>query len=307
MRLSEKLGYTYDDLVAEGKKYRSKTEFLEKDGLLFRAAKRCGALAEVFGTKHKRWSEEALRKLAVQFKNTREMQKHYPGALSHIRRAGLVEELFPNKRKKWTKENILLEAEKYSGISEMKAGCESAYNAAKRLGIHLFEPKQIRWTEDLLFAEASKYTNLRELYDATQSAYAYARRNNLIDKLGLVKKKGTLDFSKPAFIYVVNTTLTNGKDAIMFGLTTRQFKERYPAVDRALMRDCTGYWFYSAEEAANVERCMINDFLDFKVALGESPFSEKTGSSGEIVYAEAGRDKVESWPAWNNYLKAFDW
>lgn len=86
----------------------------------------------------------------------------------------------------WTEARVREEAAKYGSKAEFVRGCNSAYNAARRLGIidDLFENQyHCYWTEARVREEAAKHSTKTEFVRWCNSAYNAARRLGLIDDL----------------------------------------------------------------------------------------------------------------------------
>jgi len=89
---------------------------------------------------------------------------------------------------KWTYEKIAEEAKKYEMRNCFKSGNESAYNAARRLGIldkvcsHM-KHLHISWTYEMIGEEAKKYKTRNEFEKGSRGAYRAAKRRNILDEV----------------------------------------------------------------------------------------------------------------------------
>lgn len=298
MSLSAKqLGWTHEKILIEAAKYKSRTEFLAEMPLVFREAERENLLDEAFGILNQvKWTHELVTIRAHSYSNPRTFSKDCHGGYMYAQRNSMLPGLFPNMRNKWTVETITEESKKYASKKEMKTYSESAYNAAHRLGIidDLFSNMLRKWDEQSAREEADKYKTKFEFQIGCQPAYFYARSNGLLETFNFTPGLSTFSLTKPAYLYVVDTLLTDSSPAIMFGITNRKNpKYRYLQPDLKLMTNRVAYHFETGRKAFNTERFLIEEFSDFRIAKGLSPFSEKTGTRGEIIYAEAGRQSVE--------------
>lgn len=289
-------GWDYEKLVAESKKYISRYEFLQSNETLYREAKKTGALESVFGAGSVRWSHALVVQEAKKYRNPMEFSKKRHGAYQYAKRHEMVESLFPKMRRKWTVETVTEEAKKYSYKKEMQRHCESAYNAAYRLGImgSLFDNRLIAWNESLVREEAKKYDTKYKFQVGNQPAYVWARRNGILESLGFKKVPSAFDFDLPAYVYVCDMVLKNGDESIVFGVCNRHPAQRYKKCDWSQMSNRRAYSCKSGKIAHGIEQRLRKNFGEYRIAPEVSPLSRKSGARGEIIYARAGRDAVES-------------
>lgn len=318
--------WTEAQIRAEAVKYDSRSEFYRGAYSAYETAKRLGILDEISRSSYEAWDLEKLKVEASKFGTKDAFRRGCASGHSYAYKHGFIKTLFPDARpyRRWDDVSVRLEARKYHSKKAFKNGCESAYQWAIKHKIinELFENQLVSWTEDLVRLEAQNYNTKFEFQKGCQVAYNYAKRNNILNDLGFRPGKSTFQFSLPSLLYVVDTILTDGSEGIMFGITNRDNpNERYLKTDRSLMSNRIAYRFSAGRDAHTMEFCLKRKFREYHIKQGLSPFKgspgpkgvmgckEKKGTTGEILYATAGRENLEKFIAENHpeRCESFAW
>lgn len=301
--------WTEAQVRAEAKKYKSRSELYRGANSAYDTARRIGILDDIFPSAYTDWDLEKLKVEASKF-GTKEAFRHgCASGHSYAHKHGFIKILFPNARpyRRWNEDEVRLEARKYHSKKAFKNGCEPAYQWSIKHEIidELFANQLTTWTDELVRVEAKKYRTKFEFQKGCQAAYNYAKRNNMLKDMVFQPGKSTFLFSLPSLLYVVDTVLTDGSKGIMFGITNRDNPcERYLKTDRSLMSNRVAYKFSTGREAHAMESCLKREFREYHIKQGLSPFKgspgpkgkmgckEKKGTTGEILYATAGRENL---------------
>lgn len=105
----------------------------------------------------------------------------------------------------------------------------------------------------------------------------------IIDDLGFSPGNCGFDTTAPAYIYLAELTLKDGKDAVLFGITNRTPKGRYTKAERSFMRSLRAFMFDVGSDALKIETMLRREFIAFAVGEGQSPLLFKKGTAGEIL------------------------
>ena len=303
--------WTEAQVRAEAAKYGSRSELYRGANSAYDTAKRMGILDDIFPSSYTAWDLEKLKVEAARFGTKKAFKSGCVAGAGYAYSHGLMRALFPDARpyRRWDDASVRLESLKFSTKKAFKNGCEPAYNLAVKLRIidDLFENQLTTWTEELVRSEAEKYSTKFEFQKGCQPAYFWARKNGILEDLGFVPGPSTFVFDRPSLLYVVDTVLTDGSNGLMFGITNRDNpNERYLKLDRSLMTNRIAYRFPTGRDAHNTESRLKREFKDHHITAGLSPFKgsigakgamgckEKKGTSGEILYATAGRENLEA-------------
>jgi predicted GIY-YIG superfamily endonuclease len=136
--------WTLDMLKDLAKKYKNRTEFVNKQPNAYAAAARNGWLDDVFQNMKRlinpnnTWTYEVVAKEASKYNKKTDFAKGSPLAYNAARSKGWFKELTKNYTENlnvWTPENIRKEAKKYKSRKEFNLLSGAAYNKALRLSM----------------------------------------------------------------------------------------------------------------------------------------------------------------------------
>lgn len=290
---NQKFVWDKDGLVREASKYDTKAAFKRNSGGAYAACmvRFPGLIDALFDNQISYWKDESAVALEAEKYNTRrEFQKGasgaYKSALSKF--PHLLEQIFGEPLvKPWALEGLILEAKKYSSRAEFMVESGGAYAAILKFPGELdkiFPLKYRYWgNEDDIREEASKYKTKAEFISGCVSAYGAALELGIIDDLGFSPGNSGFDTTAPAYIYLAELTLKDGKDAVLFGITNRTPKGRYTKAERSFMRSLRAFMFDVGSDALKIETMLRREFIAFAVGEGQSPLLFKKGTAGEIV------------------------
>ena len=305
-----KVKWTEELIREEASKYESRAAFCVGSNGAYSRARKLGLLDELGVGARKEWNLEKLKQEVVKYQTKTEFRSQCSAGACYAQRHGLMETLFPSAyvRSNWDDTSVRLEASKYPSKKAFKAYCSPAYGWALRHKIidELFENQLVTWTEELVRLEAKKYNTKFEFQKGTQPAYRWAKKNGILNDLGFKPGASTFLFERPSLLYIVDTVLTDGVEGIMFGITNRENPiDRYRKVDLSQMTNRYAYKFPTGADAYAVESRLKREFKDHHITAGLSPFKgsvgvkggmgckEKKGTTGEILYATAGRVNLD--------------
>lgn len=136
--------WTLDMLKDLAKKYKNRTEFVNKQPNAYAAAARNGWLDDVFQdmkrliNPNNTWTYEVVAKEASKYNKKTDFAKGSPLAYGAAKSKGWFEELTKNYTggvTKWTYDLLKKEAKKYKTRKEFATNAASAYNASKRQNV----------------------------------------------------------------------------------------------------------------------------------------------------------------------------
>ena len=142
------------------------------------------------GIKHHQWTNEELRLEALKYSSRWSFQKGNQSAYGAARNKGkpFLDKICSHMKNTftfWTKELISIEALKHTNIKAFQKGCQSAYNAATRLGIleevcsHMVAMHE-SWTLEMIQIEALKHKSRWE-FQKNSNAYYAAKHLKILD------------------------------------------------------------------------------------------------------------------------------
>lgn len=138
-------GFWDDDanVLEEGRKYATRSEFAEKNQTACAAARKRGLLDQLYSKQHRvGLSNAQLIGVARKYPTKSAFFKADPSALSMCRKRGLLDQIFP--KTKWdTDEAVLAEARKHRSRGAFCRDGAGAYEAARRRCLL----DQIDWSE----------------------------------------------------------------------------------------------------------------------------------------------------------------
>ena len=193
--------WTKENVFAEAKKYKTRTEFERGRGRAYNVACKNGWLDEMNWfispqNPNGFWTKENVFTEAKKYKTRTEFQKGCSSAYVVARVNGWLDEMnwFKEVKKPggyWTKENVFTEAKKYKTRNEFQKACSRAYNVAWKNGwleeMDWFTSPQKPtgyWNiKENVFAESKKYETRTEFSDGCSGAYEVARKNGWLDEL----------------------------------------------------------------------------------------------------------------------------
>jgi hypothetical protein len=144
------------------------------------------------------WDFNSLKEEALKYSSKKDFFKGSNSAYHAAKKLDIFEEItshMPNRSTRsdvWNEEKIKEEALKYNSKSKFKKGNESAYVAAKRLGV--FEitckhmPNHVRrtnriWTPEKLAKEALKYSTKNDFRIGNKSAYSTSKKLGIFEEI----------------------------------------------------------------------------------------------------------------------------
>lgn len=123
-----------------------------------------------------------------------EFRAKHPGHYNFLVRKKKLKEIcdeygwvYNNRNQDWTEELVWLDGLKYNTRSEWQKQSQSAYQAARRLGIfdecckHMIEVYN-SWTKEVCIKDALKYTTRNEWFKQSGSAYVAAKKLGIFDE-----------------------------------------------------------------------------------------------------------------------------
>ena len=294
--MTERIRWTEERVRAEASKYSTKVDFMRGSSGAYDWCKRNDMLDVLFTNQRTYWTEELIRAEAMKYTSKRSFKLGCISAYAAALRMGMGDTFFDNRTITWDEPKVRLVAKDFVSRSAFKKSFGGAYREAQRLGIidDLFDRVQSVWTHESVRNEAAKFVSRTEFHVQSSGAYEYALKHGLLDDLGYAHTQFTFSNAYPANLYIVNTLLTDGSPAIMFGVTNKHRpNKRYNKVDTDKMSARVAYRFPTGKEARAVESSLKAHFADHHITTGLSPFDEKKGTTGEILYATAGRENIE--------------
>ncbi len=205
-------------IFAEGKKYKSRSEFYKSSATAYNHARIFGYLDEMdFEGGHIKRTDEQIIEEGKKYNSRVEFRNAHPGMYKTACKSGLMDFIFPPQKKKvkkkapkkpkWNEEKIRRAAEKYDYRMDFDKGNHNAYSAAIRRGMIdvLFENKPNRgykprtrmenekrgrkvfWTKKRVFKEGRKYKTRLDFKKGCYGAYHRAVLNGYLDDI--FKKK----------------------------------------------------------------------------------------------------------------------
>jgi predicted GIY-YIG superfamily endonuclease len=189
------LKWTFDEVQKEALKYKTRTEFENKNGSAYQAARKRGWLDDV--TKHmtllrpQRYTDEELKDIAKKYNNIKDFEENDYGAYQAAHNRGIYKDITKHIQRfqnKWTSfESVKNEALKYKTIKDFRKHSLGAYKRAHKNGWlkdvtkHMVRPDQThKWTYDNLKKEAQKYLTKKDFLKSNSSAYQTAYRKGYL-------------------------------------------------------------------------------------------------------------------------------
>jgi len=186
-----KTDWTYEMLVAEAKKYSSRSDFSANSNAHQIAAKR-GVLDEICShmeLKITRWTDALVLAEAAKYESRSDFKESSHLAYVAAQRRNLLDgacDHMEYKSKPWSDEDIAKEAQKYQTRGAFQ-NASTAYGIATSRGIlnevcsHMTYTERVSWTPELLTEEALKCSSRADFYKKSPNAYAAARRLGVLD------------------------------------------------------------------------------------------------------------------------------
>lgn len=195
--------WTYQRVIEESKKYKTKTEFATNCSGAYNAARRRGWLAEMTWLEAGKvvWTKETVFKESRKYKTKKDFAKGSSGAYDCAHRNGWLPEMtwFENGRIKWTKDIIFNESRRYKTRKEFETANIQAYRYAMKMHwldemTWLASLRRQLWTKEEAVKESKKYDSRARFQAGCPSAYNASKRNGWIDEMEwLIPKRDIWD------------------------------------------------------------------------------------------------------------------
>lgn len=199
-------------ILAEGKKYKTRSEFCKSSRTAYNHARIYGYLDEMdFEVVYRKKTDEQIIEEVKKYDSRAEFRNSHPGMYKTAYKRGIMDLIFPPKKKKvkkktptkWNEEKLRRAVEKYDYRGDFYKGNKNAYVAAFRRGMIdiLFENKPNRgykprtktendqrgkkvfWTKKRIFDEGRKYKTRQDFKKACYGAYHCAVLKGYLDDI----------------------------------------------------------------------------------------------------------------------------
>lgn len=199
--LGSPLYWTYEKVIEESHKYKSRSEFKRNAGGAYNIAKGFGLLEtftwlETPKRKESLWPKDVVFALARKYKNRYEFRKNELHAYNKAQKTGWLDEMTfldtttPHIIKKWTKEAVFAESKKYKSRIEFKKGNGSAYQKAcenkwieEMSWLVSTRKENGYWTKEKVFEISKKYESRSTFAINEHTAYNKAYENHWLNEM----------------------------------------------------------------------------------------------------------------------------
>lgn len=198
--------WTYEDCLAEAKKYTTTTDFMKFSKSAYIVAKENNWLKDYDWIQTKRrcasiWTKARCRAEARKYKTATEFTRCSRGAFSTAKEKGWLESytwLKMNSKVHWTDELCEEVARNYSTKADFSKNASGAYQYALKRGIlgkftwlkpHERTGKKAKWTRDVCMKEASKYVTMIDFRKNKPRVYNAMARNGWLKDCSWLKRR----------------------------------------------------------------------------------------------------------------------
>lgn len=124
--------WTEDLAFAEGRKYKSRSEFKRGSGSAYQVARQHGLLEQLYPSKTAAWSDDQILAEGCKYISRRAFYLGSPSAYNRALQRNLLDQLYPSTLRDWSSDNtVLVEGGKYKSRREFQRGpSSSAYVVA---------------------------------------------------------------------------------------------------------------------------------------------------------------------------------
>ncbi len=191
-----KIQYNIEEFKKEALKYKTRTEFSEKNLDMYRLALKQGIIDSICKhmdrPKNKPYTVEELHLEALKYKTRGEFQKYSNGAYQVAKNRKILDQVCSHMvvlRHSWTFEELQREALKYEGRMVFFQKNPNAYSAALKRGImdeiciHMSPSQTKAYTVEELRQEALKYKTKSEFENGSSGAYSAALKRDDFDQI----------------------------------------------------------------------------------------------------------------------------
>ncbi len=228
--------WTDEALLAEGRKYASRTAFARGSQSAYATAtRRPNILDQLYPSLRgelRKLSDETLLAEGRKYASRKEFECNDDGAYQKARKRGLLDLLYPNTNSKWKKSgdnDLLAEGRKYASRTEFHKHAKGAYDEANtRDLLNLLYPSQQshpKWTDEALLAEGRKYASRKEFNVGSNPAYRAACRRNLLDLIDWPEENARSN-NDAIYIWRAVGQYFNGQPVYKIGVTSARLGAR---------------------------------------------------------------------------------
>lgn len=198
--------WSEDTIIEESKKYKSITEFYDKNYYVYSKAKELGLLEKMTWLDIRRiiWDDEKVIAVSKKYDSLSSFRKGDYVAYEYARKNNLLDEmtwLDPVRSNViWRYETVIAESKKYTSRSDFWRGNCRAYDLAMKNGwisemTWLVSPYH-KWNKEEVIAESKKYTSTRQFKEGNITAYNYAIKHGWIKEMPWIHKNKKWDKEK---------------------------------------------------------------------------------------------------------------
>lgn len=198
--------WTYEDCLAEAKKYTTTTDFMKFSKSAYIVAKANNWLKDYDWIEVKRkgagiWTKSRCRAEARKYKTATQFAKHARGAFFTAKENGWLETytwLKMNNNVHWTKELCEEVARNYDSKPDFARNANGAYQYAVKNGLlnnfTWLKPRECRskktkWTRDVCMKEASKYVAMIDFRTNKPRVYNAMARNGWLKECDWLQRR----------------------------------------------------------------------------------------------------------------------
>ena len=275
-------------VLAEGRKYASRTAFAVGSCGAYVVAKRRNLLDQLYPSKNAPWSDEGVLAEGRKYASRSKFMRGSCGAYEVALQRGLLDQLYPSTLNDWSDDaTVLAEGRKYASRAEFRHGTSSAYNAARRRGLlDQLYPSSLRDLSDdsTVLAEGRKYGSRGEFQSSDCGAYGAALRRNLLDQMTWFARP--LSDNDAIYIWRAVGEYFNGNPIYKIGVTSARLGE-------ARVEGCANKAGFEFDlVCCEPVQCKATDLEKKLLILGENPcyvgidgYSEFRALSDSALYA----------------------
>jgi hypothetical protein len=271
--------YTYDEIESEAKKYGSMPEFQKGSPLYYNAAKYRRILDKFKSFLEpglKRYTDEDLRTIASKYTDYMDFVRNEPSVYQLAYSRKILQDITKNMNK--DRNPVSYEQAKkivsnYSTLADFARENSKVYNGIRHREWFDELKKNLKvqnvWTKEEVGKLAQQYETNKEFRDNEPQAWSAAGRNGWMDELGKHFEKIGNKYKRLLYVYefpdnhaYVGLTyseknrqsdhynLSKGKTAVSKHIIKTNLKPVYKTLSE----------YIDSEEAANLEKCMIEEY-----------------------------------------------